>query len=410
MPLSRPGRTVRLATVLVVGGLALAACGDSSTKGGASSSISPGTKATGTPVLVGLINDEQGAIAIPELTTGANAAIDYVNAHGGVNGHSLKLEHCATNGTPESALACANTMISKKVSSVVFGVVASADAIVKPLEEAGIGVFAVAGQGVTSGADPEVTYTSTSQALTFSGAFKFFKQIKSAKPFLVAPDLGPATKQLAEQALVPAAKASGLDLSYILYNAASPDFAAAVTAAKKKGSDALYVLGSEGDCTNFVKTAKQLGWDKILFGGTCTEYVKALGAQAADVYTLSFLVPAQAIATAPAAKKPEVQLYIDQMKASGASDKTNSSYAEIGFSDLMTLSKALTTVTGEVTAATAKPAIKAFTGDVFLGGAVNCATRPAPGGTCGHLFVGLKTNANGTQDVVGGDFIDAATP
>ncbi len=410
MPITRPGRTARLVGLCAVAALALTACGDSGDDTTASSSISPGVKATGTPVLVGLINDEQGAIAIPELTTGARAAIDYVNNHGGVSGHPIALEHCATNGTAESALTCANTMISKKVTSVVYGVVGGADAITKPLKEAGVAIFAVSGQGVTSGFEPEVTFTSTSQQLTFAGAFKFFKQIKTVKPFLVAPDLGPATKQLAEQALVPAAKASGIDLSYILYNAASPDFAAAITAAKKKGSDGLYVLGSEGDCTNFVKTAKQLGWDKILFGGTCTEYVKALGAQAADVYTLSFLIPVQAIKTAPAAKQAEIELYRDQMKASGAEGKTDSSYAAIGFSDLMTLSRALTTVSGDITTATAKPAIKAFKGDVFLGGAVDCANRPAPGGTCGHFFAGLKTNADGTQDVVGGDFIDAATP
>ena len=184
-----------------------------------------------------------------------------------------------------------------------------------------------------------------------------------------------------------------------------PDFATAISAAKKKGADAIYLAGAEGDCTNGVKTAKQLGWDKTLFAGSCTQFLKTLGSQAAGVYTLQILLTADAKGTAPEAKKAQIQLYIDQMTAAGAKEKVNT-FATEGFSNIMTVTEALKGVSGDVTAATAAPAIKAFKGDVFLGGQVDCSARPMPGGSCGTTIVALKAQADGTQEVLTGDFLD----
>ena len=396
----RKVRTARLTALLAVGALALAACGDKTESTASSSTISPGAQAKGTPVLVGLINDQQGAVAAPETTTAAKAAVAYVNGHDGVNGHPLELVPCPTNGSPESSVNCANTMISKKVAVVLVGLQASVDAVVKPLKEAGIPLFGVFGEGVQAEADPSVTYTSASQALSFTGLFKFLKQEGSVNSVLVLPD-APAFRQLAG-VLTTVAKSVGVAISYIYYNPGSPDFAASVTAAKqKKKTDGLLVVGSEGGCTSFVKSAKQLNWDKVLLAGTCSEFAKTLGSQAAGVYSVSFLLSAAAKATAPGAKRDQVQLYVDQMKAAGAQDKVASNYAVIGFADVMTLADALKTTTGDVTAATAKAAVSTYKGDVFLGLPTDCSARPSPGGSCGTGFWGLKANADGTQTVVG---------
>ncbi|HMG62612.1 MAG TPA: hypothetical protein VK599_06660, partial [Streptosporangiaceae bacterium] len=45
-------------------------------------------KATGTPYVFGMINDETGAVTFPEARQGSIAAVDYVNNYlGGINGH-----------------------------------------------------------------------------------------------------------------------------------------------------------------------------------------------------------------------------------------------------------------------------------------------------------------------------------
>jgi branched-chain amino acid transport system substrate-binding protein len=395
---------IRLAAVATAGLLALTACGEKSTPSSAGSPAS--NKATGSPILVGFINDDQGPAPFPEVTTGAKAAVSYVNSQGGVNNHPIQLVTCSSSASPESTVSCANEMISKKVVAVTLGSVIGADALLKPLKEAAIPIYATNGQGSALLDDPYPTFASMPKVLVFAGVWKFFKQVKTTKPVLIAPDLGAAGKQLAEQAIIPSAKAAGLDLSVTFYNPAAPDFAAAITAAKKKGADGLYILGTEADCTNGVKTAKQLQWTGILFGGTCTQYAKVLGAKAAGVYTLNFQIPSTAIASAPAAKKDQVQLYIDQLKAAGAADKA-ASPAMYGFSDVMTISDMLRKVSGEVTVANAATAISTYAGDVFMAAPVDCTKRPVPGGSCGTNFVALKTEADGTQSVVSGDFIDA---
>src|ERR1700756_623684 len=61
--------------------------------------------ATGTPVRVGLINDEGGtASSWPEIRIGAQAAIEYANQYlGGIAGRPVQLDTCESRGTPASS-------------------------------------------------------------------------------------------------------------------------------------------------------------------------------------------------------------------------------------------------------------------------------------------------------------------
>ena len=81
----------------------------------------PGKKATGTPVKIGLINNE-GSSPVAEPSTGdaAVAAADYANAElGGVAGHPIQVDRCSENEDTASATACANKMVQDKVDAAV---------------------------------------------------------------------------------------------------------------------------------------------------------------------------------------------------------------------------------------------------------------------------------------------------
>lgn len=70
--------------------------------------------------------DEEGASAAassPESFQAATAAVDYVNDNlGGIKGRPLKLTHCETLGTPDSAINCANQAVDAKPDVVIKGV------------------------------------------------------------------------------------------------------------------------------------------------------------------------------------------------------------------------------------------------------------------------------------------------
>ena len=58
-------------------------------------------KATGSPYVFGMINDETGAVTFPEARQGSIAAVDYVNNYlGGINGHPIVIDECTGDGTP----------------------------------------------------------------------------------------------------------------------------------------------------------------------------------------------------------------------------------------------------------------------------------------------------------------------
>jgi branched-chain amino acid transport system substrate-binding protein len=70
--------------------------------------------------------DEEGASAAassPESFQAAEAAVDYVNGNlGGIKGRPLKLTHCESLGTPDSAINCANQAVDAKPDVVIKGV------------------------------------------------------------------------------------------------------------------------------------------------------------------------------------------------------------------------------------------------------------------------------------------------
>ncbi|MFJ6076347.1 ABC transporter substrate-binding protein [Streptomyces sp. NPDC093065] len=360
---------------------------------------------TGTPILVGFINTGEGGLSFPEVADAANAASSYVNTHDGVNGRPIELITCSTTGAPESAGKCANDLIDKKAAVAVLGVELGADALVKPLKEAGIPIFGVSSSGTVLAKDPYVTFTTPPASLTWNGFWKVMKEAGARRPIMIGADGGPTYKETVVNTVIPSAKAAGLDLGYTLYNPASPDFAAAITAAKQKGADAIYFAGAESDCTNGVKTARQLGWDKAIFAGSCTEFIKTLGSQAEGVYTQQYLLPANSRATAPKAKQAQIDLYVQQMTSAGAEDKIDS-FATYGFADIMTLTEVLKTIKGDITAATARSALASYKGDVFLGTPVDCSARPLPKDSCGSSIASLQVVSDGKQEVLTGDFID----
>src|SRR5579863_4520767 len=113
----KPLRWLSVAAVALLT-LTAAACSSSGSSGGSStptsgssttaaaSTFSFGTvkKATGTPYVFGMINDETGAVTFPEARQGSIAAVNYVNNYlNGINGHPIQIDECTGDGTPATA-------------------------------------------------------------------------------------------------------------------------------------------------------------------------------------------------------------------------------------------------------------------------------------------------------------------
>jgi branched-chain amino acid transport system substrate-binding protein len=130
-------KRVIAAAGLSVLALVAAACSSSSTSSTSSSSASAGSSASASALGTASASatakplgifffDEEGASAAassPESYQAAEAAVDYVNDNlGGVKGRPLKMTHCESLGTPDSAINCANQAVDAKPDVVIKGV------------------------------------------------------------------------------------------------------------------------------------------------------------------------------------------------------------------------------------------------------------------------------------------------
>ncbi|NND73908.1 MAG: ABC transporter substrate-binding protein [Ilumatobacter sp.] len=77
---------------------------------------------TGEPLVIGMVNTEgTPGLDFPEMRTDTDLAVDYLNAHGGMGGRPITIEHCASNGSPETSQACAQELSGKGVEFVLLG-------------------------------------------------------------------------------------------------------------------------------------------------------------------------------------------------------------------------------------------------------------------------------------------------
>jgi branched-chain amino acid transport system substrate-binding protein len=75
---------------------------------------------TGEPVLIGVQAPMEGPAAYPQTGYGAQAAEKYINEElGGIGGRPVKIQLCAGDNSPETAINCANEFVSSNVVAVL---------------------------------------------------------------------------------------------------------------------------------------------------------------------------------------------------------------------------------------------------------------------------------------------------
>jgi branched-chain amino acid transport system substrate-binding protein len=78
------------------------------------------------PIVIGAINTQGGQVLVgPGWTDGIKSAVQYVNNHGGIQGHRLVVKYCFTTSAEEEGTKCGQQFANdKKISVVEFGAVA----------------------------------------------------------------------------------------------------------------------------------------------------------------------------------------------------------------------------------------------------------------------------------------------
>jgi branched-chain amino acid transport system substrate-binding protein len=355
-------------------------------------------------VRVGFLSTAKGALASPEIIAGGEAAAEYINGSD-VHERSVELHTCATDGSPESSINCANEMLEARVAVVVAETDLGFDAALPVLRRADVPVFSINTAGFKASADPRTYSIGLPTSLLTGATLVALELIGSKRIAIVIPD-DPARVKIFRAGFVPGASEMGMEARVLSFNPAAPDFSPIVTAAEREAIDTIAIFATEADCTNLTKTAKSLDYSGQLLVGACSKFIGTLGGDAAGATTLRFLWPVEARAFAPRPVQQELDTYVEAMERAGHQDLAEG-YAEFGFAAVMNVARVMDQIEGNVEPAKVHDALKGLQDfDSFVGPELTCVKRPfEAGSSCSGEMLALTVQENGALKPLKGGFL-----
>jgi ABC-type branched-subunit amino acid transport system substrate-binding protein len=222
------------AAVLGVAALFIAGC----SSGGAAS-----TESTGETLKIMAFGElSQPPFPLPQLATGAQAAVDRINADGGVNGKQIELITCDDQGSANGATACGQQAVQEKVLAVVGQFTLFGDAFVGLTDEAGIPLIlntATSQLEVTS----ELSYPIVA-ALPPSVAALISLAEQGCETTVITASDNAQSRATYTDFLLPVAGSLGFKTDFVPYPPDTTDFTGIAADVASKGDCIIYAGGA----------------------------------------------------------------------------------------------------------------------------------------------------------------------
>jgi len=306
-----------------------------------------GQKAGGDPIVVGLINQENAtAGSFPEVRTDAEAAVRYVNAElDGVGGRPIRLETCATDGSPESSQSCANRLRLKEPIAVLGGLDLGAASSIPVLDSARIpyvGTSPTLGDELT--ASSAFMLTGGAAADLLGQAQYITDTLKADKVAVIYIDLPGLLSTAVEAAKDVLGKKGVSDVKLVAEKADTADFTPALSDANRNNPDVIVAVFPAQGCSRIMQARKALSIKAtMMFPGACAaqSVIDAAGGGADGAFFASGFLPYDG-------SDPDVVTYLAKRKEYGANEPP-SVLAQAGFGAVMDLREILNEVTMPLT-------------------------------------------------------------
>jgi branched-chain amino acid transport system substrate-binding protein len=323
----------------------------STTTGSASASTSSaalGTpkKATGSPYVFGVINDETGPVTFPEARQAEIAAADYVNNYmGGINGHPIQLADCISDASPATSARCASQLADKKPVAILGAADVGSPAAIPVYARAGLAYLGgIPFTPVEQKAPNSVQFWSVSLGDNAAAAVYAVKKLGVKSVAILYFD-NPQGKVAGLNILPSTFKAAGATtVKTIAIPPTTPDATAEAAAAVGAHPDAIYVDVPNG-CGAVLKDIKSLGYSgKVLGIDPCTDprVITAAAGGAENMYVaVPFVSPFQGSA--------QGKTFLAAMQKYAAPNTAVDSIAEAGFATVMNVQQGLSTIKGTPT-------------------------------------------------------------
>jgi branched-chain amino acid transport system substrate-binding protein len=373
--------------------------GGSSTPAASSTATATGTsafgtpkKATGTPYVFGMINDETGAVTFPEARQGSIAAADYVNNYlGGINGHPIKIDSCIGDGTPATAARCANQLVAAHPVAILGAADVGGPASIPIYQHANLAYLGgIPFTPVPETAPNSIQFWSVSVGDNAAAAVYAGKTlgVKSAALIYFSNAQGAS---IVPQ-ITPVFKAAGVTtVKNIPLSPTSPDPSPQAALVESSGAQLAYVDVPNG-CGNVLKALKSVGFTgKIIGIDPCgaPPVLQASAGGANGMYIASpFLLQS--------GSSSQAKLFIAAMKKWAAPGTLTDSISTAGFATVMNVQQVLSKISGTPTTTSILAAFKSGTHQNFLSHPYTCNGQALKGATaiCNDYY--LMNQVQGT--------------
>ncbi len=302
-------------------------------------------KATGSPYVFGMINDETGAVTFPEARQGAIAAMQYVNNYlGGINGHPIVIDNCVGDGTPAGAARCANELVAKHPIAILGAADVGAPASIPIYAHANLAyIGGIPFTPVPFVSPNSIQFWSVSVGDNAAAAVYAGKTL-GVKSVALMYFSNPQGESIIPQ-IVPVFKAAGAStVKLIPLSPTSPDPSPQAALIESSGADLAYIDVPNG-CGNVLKSLKSVSYTGKLMGiDPCgaPPVISASAGGAEGMYIASPFI-------LPTGTSQQAQLFQAAMKKWAAPGTLIDSPSVAGFATVMNVQAALSKISGTPT-------------------------------------------------------------
>ena len=344
------------------------AAGSSSTAAAGTFSFGTAKKATGTPYVFGMINDETGAVTFPEARQGSIAAVSYVNNYlDGINGHPIQIDECTGDGTPATAARCANQLVAAHPIAILGAADVGGPASIPIYAHANLAYLGgIPFTPVPETAPNSVQFWSVSVGDNAAAAVYAGKTLGVKSVALVYFSNAQGESILPQ--ITPVFKAAGVTtIKDIPLSPTSPDPSPQAALIESSGAQLAYVDVPNG-CGNVLKALKSVGYTGKIMGIDPCGAPPVLAAAAGGAQGMYIASPFML----QSGSNPQAQLFEAAMKKWAAPGTLIDSISTAGFATVMNVQAVLSTISGTPTTASILAAFKTGTHQNFLSHPYTC--------------------------------------
>lgn len=358
--------------------LGLTACGDDDGGTGASPAGAGNGNGPsgGDAITIGYVNNEGGALSLPEYRVGGEVAVDRINADGGINGVPIELVTCEADGSPEGSINCANELIDAGVVVAYTGIDLASDAALPLYTSAGIPYITTSAWGTAQRNDANSFVLHTAISAYAAAPLATFGDLGAETVAVLNDESTPAGQSFLTDVVEPVAEELGLEVVPVAFDITNPDYTQAVTSAMAAEPDGIMAQLDEPGCLGLVTATSTLGFDGPVMPGSCSAYIEELADAAVGTYVFQPVYSLDTREEAPPEIQENLDIYEAAMTEAGHEDLLGS-FANVPFSGIMELAAILETIEGDVTSEAVVEAFRAAeTSPGFLGSDLHCGAPP----------------------------------